>query len=803
MSELQSSLVTGKSSQDDLQSDSECGLLFHLATLALERGDIGHAADLLRHLQLACPDQPLYLRAMGEVLLEQQLYSEALAFLQRSLALDPMVAESHFYAGLAAQGLGEIRAARNYYSRAADLDPSWAEAWFNLGTIDLRQGESALAEQAFRRCLETRPDWPPALLNLGTVLFETGREDQAAACWQKALAIEPRNAQAHYNLGRFFQTAQKTEKAISAYLAGLKIDPGLAKACLNLGKCYHDLGRHAEAALSYERAIAIDPDYAQAWYNLAATRMSQGDHDSVIACYRKVVDLQPDNDAAHLNLSIALRRREFIDEAMAHCKKALDITPNFVEARAFLFQLSQHACDWDLAARVGPSLDEDTRHCLASGREPGESPMLSLRRRQDPGFHLEVARVWSHRISCEIKSRHPDLRFDHSSKRYPGERIRLGYISNDFKDHAVAQQIRGLLAAHDRNRFEVFAYGCNPSDQSFYQERIRQSCDHYIHLNGLSDEAAARRIYDDRVQLLVDLMGHTRGNRLPILALRPAPVQISYLGFLGTSGTDFIDYLITDKVVTPADQARFYSEKLVFLPHCYQANDDAMPVPADSYKRSDFGLADNAVVFCCFNQPYKIDPVVFNAWMAILKTVPNGVLWLLNQSAATVRNLKQAAAKGGVQPERLVFSGALRIDKHLSRLLLADIALDPFIYNGGATTSNALWAGLPVITKIGTHFLSRMSASALMAVGLSRLVTQTADQYVQTAVELARNQQLRIAIRHRLQQGRGRFPLFNTRLFAQHLSTAYATMWDHYKNGLTARSFSVELERTSTGDEFL
>lgn len=722
----------GFSSPDAVASRAECRLLFKLAALAIERDDLGHATDLLRHLQTTCPDNPLYLRALGEVLLEQRLYDEALVCLQRSLALSPLVAETHFFAGLAAQALGQVQSARQYYARAADLDPAWSEAWFNLGTVYLQQGETALAEEPFRRCMQTRPDWPPA--------------------W------------------------------------------------LNLGKCYYDLGRYQDAGHCYERAIAIDPDYAQAWYNLAATRLNQGDHDAMITCYRKVVDLQPNHDAAHLNLAVALRRKERIDEALVYCKRSLAITPQFLEARAFLFQLAQHACDWQLADKVGPFLDKDTRHCLGKGLKPGESPMLSLRRHGDPSRHLEIAKAWSHRISCETKSKYPGLHFDVSPKRYTGERLRIGYISNDFKDHAVAHQVRGLLAAHDRRRFEVFAYACNPPGQSLCQERIRQACDHFVPLHGLSDEAAARRIYSDRIQLLVDMMGHTQGSRLPVLALRPAPVQIGYLGFLGTSGADFIDYFITDKVVTPADQARLYTEKLVFLPHCYQVNDDAMPEPAARYKRSDFGLGENAVVFCCFNQPYKIDRALFGAWMTILRSVPNGVLWLLNQNSSAVRNLKQAAVNAGIEPHRLIFSGALRIDKHLSRLLLADIALDPFTYNGGATTSNALWAGLPVITLMGSHLLSRMSASALLAVELERLIAHTPEQYVQKVVELAHAPQKRQAIRYHLQQGRSRFPLFNTALFARHLMSAYVRIWDHYRNGLTAASFSIKSLRTSAGD---
>jgi protein O-GlcNAc transferase len=352
-------------------------------------------------------------------------------------------------------------------------------------------------------------------------------------------------------------------------------------------------------------------------------------------------------------------------------------------------------------------------------------------------------------------------------------------------------QMLGLFGLHDRARFNIYGYSHGKDDGSCYRQKIRQNCDKFSELDNFSHAEAAECIYRDKVDILVDLMGHTRGNRLAICALRPAPVQVSYLGFLGTTGAAFMDYFITDKIVTPEDQFIYYSEKLVFLPDCYQINDHLQKISEKQWHKQECGLPSECFVFCSFNQPYKIDPCMFDTWMRILRRIPQSVLWLLNQNSTATKNLQRRAQAQGILPSRLIFADALPLKDHLARLRLADLALDTRIYNGGATTSNALWSGVPVITLQGNHFVSRMSSSSLSAVGLSELVTHDLKAYEALAVELAGSPGKLQAIRKKLARNRLTHPLFDTPRFVKNLEHAYQAMWKIFAGGQSPQSIEV------------
>lgn len=350
----------------------------------------------------------------------------------------------------------------------------------------------------------------------------------------------------------------------------------------------------------------------------------------------------------------------------------------------------------------------------------------------------------------------------------------------------------GLYQLHDRNRFNVFCYSCGPDDGSEYSQRIRQGCDKFLDLQGLNNVKAAERIYDDGVDILVDLMGYTRGNRMEVMALRPAPVQIGYLGFLGTTGADFIDYLVTDRLVTPPEQAAFYSEKFIYMPHSYQINDALQKISANKWQKADFELPETSFVFCSFNNPRKIEPEMFNCWLNILLQLPESVLWLQSGPKLLIDNLRKTASNRQVNADRLIFASTLPLDKHLSRLKLADVALDTGIYNGGATTSNALWAGVPVISKLGTHFVSRMSASSLLALGMPELIVDTFAEYEKLAIELACSEGRLDQLKTKLKRNRETAPFFNTRRFVENLELAYRQVWRTYTAGRSPVPIDVE-----------
>lgn len=643
------------------------------------------------------------------------------------------------------------------YQKAITIQPQDTIVFFNLGILLYQTDRAAEAVVIFQKVISLCPEWSAAWMNLGSALDSIGHRDQAFECWQKALALDPEDASAHFNCGRHYETEGNIQKAEEWY----------------------------------ERTISLSPQNANAWYRLAGINIRLQKWENVVSCYKKVIELEPDHDRAHYNIAVALKRLEKIDEAAQYCRHALKITPQFSEATALLFKLSLDGCDWSFADQLGPVLDRQSAEQLKHGIKTAEDPMVSIRRHSDPCLNLSIAKAWSTFIEQLINNIPKRPIFNHK----PHDRrnvIKIGYISSDFKDHAVAHHVRGLINCHDRNKFAIYLYACNANDGSYYRRQFTALSDHFIELEGLDDVCAAQRIFDDGIDILVDLTGHTRGGRMGILALRPAPIQVSYLGFIGSSGSSFIDYLIADAVVIPAQQADYYTEKLVYLPDCYQVNDNQLTVSSHCFDRSELGFSADNLILCNFNQPYKIDRDTFTSWLEVMKMVPDSRLWLLGQNQTAMRNLRKAAESAGISSQRIKFSGALRIDLHLARLKLADIALDTFPYNGGATTANALWAGVPVLTLMGSHFASRMSASALMAMGLPELVVHSKKDYIKTAVELLCDRTKLNHLRSKIRRLREQSALFNTKKFTLNLERAFEIMLKRFNNSLPSSSIVIE-----------
>jgi predicted O-linked N-acetylglucosamine transferase (SPINDLY family) len=562
-------------------------------------------------------------------------------------------------------------------------------------------------------------------------------------------------------------------------------------------KLYDDTAFIAELENQYRSMVQADPsetadtnESAERWFQSANMAFKQMDYYAAIPCYEKAIAKKPDWDAAHYNLAVALHMAKDVQRAIDHASSAIQINPEYANAYPLLFRLAQHACDWPLAEKTAQQLDEITRSQLIHGVKTTEPPITNIRRCSDVETNFKVSRSWSRHISQLSSELSPNM--IRKDKQTDQQRIRVGYLSSDFKDHAVAYQVKGLLEKHNRKQFVILGYACNPDNGSPYRRKLALSCDQFRDVHDRSNRFIAEQIRKDGIHILVDMSGHSKGNRLGIAALRPAPIQVSYLGFLSTTGADFIDYVLADAVVVPEAHQRFYTEKVVYLPHCYQANDDQLTIAAEKQVRRQWHLPDDAFVYCSFNQPYKIDVRLFRVWMRILKRVDRAVLWLVERSALARQNLQRSAEKAGVDPKRLIFTGFVPMDQNLARLSLADLMLDTVGYNGGATSSNALWAGVPVLTKLGDHWVSRMSASALRCLGLDELIAADLDAYEQIAVELAANGERLDSIRHRLHHQRTASPLFNTELFARHVESAYQGMWNRFASGLPAASFCVE-----------
>ena len=531
----------------------------------------------------------------------------------------------------------------------------------------------------------------------------------------------------------------------------------------------------------YRKALELRPEDARLWMRLgqvALARFTDASLREAEACFRKAIDLQPDHAIAHHALGHALTLQGRPVEAVASLSAAQRIEPDSVAFQTDLLHAKQHLCDWQGLPELSAAV---CRAALERTAEPPH-PFCLVSIESTPAQQLACARSYARLVAEPLA---PDARrLGFQYRRRAARRLRVGYLSPEFHAHATAYLAAELFELHDRDRFEVIAYSYGPEDGSAIRARLKRAFERFHDLQSVSDAEAAAAIHADEVDILMDLKGHTFRARTGVMALRPAPVQVNFLGYPGTMGAEFIDYLIGDRIVTPASRAGDFAESLVLMPGSYQVNDRKRAVtPATS--REVLGLPIRGFVFCCFNQAYKILPKVFSAWMRLLQGVPDSVLWLLDSAAAP--NLRREAQRRGVDPARLVFAQPWPLERHLGRIAAADLFLDTFPCNAHTTASDALWTGVPLVTCMGETFASRVAGSLLEAVGLPELAVTSLDAYEALALRLARSPGELRALRERLARARAQAPLFDTPSYVRSLEAAYEKMWEAYSSGTKPR----------------
>jgi protein O-GlcNAc transferase len=731
-------------------------------------------------------------------------------------------APNHFDAlhllGLIKYQQGDFAAAARLIHRALRIDAQFAPAHLNLGNAltKLQRHREALA--SYDRALAIRPDYANALSDRGNALFELRRYAEALASYDRALAIDPGFAEALYNRGNALRALARREEALASYDRALVVRPGYAEALCHRGNLLCELGRRAEALASYEQALAIKPDYAEALYNLGNALCALERHAEALAGYERALAIRPDYAEAFFNRGYALCALERHAEALASYDWALAIKANYPEARyargTTLLDLQRYeeaieeferlrlaapdyeyaqgqllnaklcSCDWQ-------NYDRDValiKNEVAAGKR-AIFPFTMLAASDSPSAQLQCAKTYgSDQYAVSEKA-------VWNGERYCHERIRVAYLSADFHDHATAYLIAGLIEAHDRTRFETVAISFGPDNEDRLRARLKHAFDRFLDVSRNVDYETARLLKDLEIDIAVDLKGYTRGGRTGIFSFRPAPVQVNWLGFPGTLGLDYIDYIIADRFVIPEDAHAFYTEQVVYLPDSYYPTDGGLQISGETPTRAAAGLPEAGFVFCSFNNNYKISPAVFDVWMRLLNQVEGSVLWLLEGSAAAVRNLRQNAAVRGVDQDRLVFAPRMRLDDHLARQRLAGLVLDTLPYNAHTTASDALWAGVPVVTCLGSTFVGRVAASLLNAVGLPELITGALAEYETLALQLARDPGLLTTLKAKLARNRQTFPLFDTDRLRRHIESAYQTMWERCQEGLPPASFTVPVCR--------
>lgn len=735
-------------------------------------------------------------------------------YFDRALGLDPAHAQLHFLRAEVSSALGLPDNAMDDYKQALAVRPDFPEAMINLSDLLLQQGQAEQALSLLDRAVQIRPDDTAVLNNRGNALQALKRHEEAHQCFDRVLQMLPDNADVLNNranallslarfaeaeadcrkalharadhvyalltLGKALAAQSRLGEALQSYDAALALHPTEFDAWRERAMLLVELQQYGEVWDSLDKALALRPDSSGAWSDLGAVLLFQHQYQKALTACDRALTLQQDNAKAWANRGMALKLLQRHEEAVTAYETALRIDPQIPYLQGLLAWLKLNLCDW----REHPaSVERVVRGACAGKRttEPFEFLFLSDRADQQ----LSCARIYAR---DKYPLHHEPLC---KGERYRHDRIRLAYVSADFRNHPMSYLLAELLEKHDRSRFELFGVSIGPKDPGPMAARIESAFEHFMHVRDLADLDIAALLRRHEIDIAVDLMGFTDFHRTNVYAMRPCPVHVNFLGFPGTLGTDCTDYIIADGFVIPPGQDQYYSEKVVRLPDTFQANDSTRRGTPRVPARSELGLPERYAVYCSFNKVSKITAEMFGVWMDILGAVEGSVLWLPSGTPSMQGNLRREAQARGVVGSRLVFAPTAPYPDHLARLQQADVALDSLPFNGGATSSDALWSGVPVITCPGDAFAARMSGSLLHAIGMPELVTASLEEYKALAIRLASDAELLAETKRRLAANRLTHPLFDTDRFRRHIEAAYEIMWQRYQAGEPPAGFSV------------
>lgn len=665
---------------------------------------------------------------------------------------------------------GKYAQAQRLLKKALREAPNSAQVHHYLGLVAYQQHQYTAATEHIAQSLSLQNNDPVVHHNHGLALLARNKTAESLEAFKQALALDPLYTEAWLNCGNVQRRLQNLNQACADYEKALSIDPFFTDALNNLGLTKRHLGHLAESVDVLERCLEIQPNHHFALNNLGLTRQIMGDYIAAKALFERAVELAPSYVEGHVNLGNLLLQANDFASASEHYEVAYRLAPDMDLLAGYLTQSKAMQCQWNgleaLWWKIEKQIDQGQLPC---------SPFELLSFCDDPRRSLAVARRYAQRHVHRPKVHPPS--FEHKPVR---QKLRLGYISSDFRDHPVAYLTVGILEAHDRSSVEVFGFAIQPPQDTALGQRMRQSVDHFVDLSKLTDADAVNVIRQHDIDIAIDLNGYIEGCRPNIFKARVAPVQVNYYGYPGTMGADFIDYIIGDPSLIPENLRDQYQEKIIYLPHCYQPNDDKRQISPRIPERKEQGLPSDGFVFCSFNKPYKITPAVFSCWMSILRQTDNSVLWLQSSDPNVIENLRREAVKANIDSSRIVFAGRTpSTEDHLARYQLADLFLDTYPYTAHTTANDALWVGLPVLGLSGQTFSARVSTSLLNALDLPDLVMPNLDCYVEKAVALANRPQELAGYKDRLAIGKTNASLYKpaqiARYLEQGLHQAHAT----------------------------
>jgi predicted O-linked N-acetylglucosamine transferase (SPINDLY family) len=720
---------------------------------------------------------------LGDTLKQLKRYEEALASYERLIELDPESAEAWSKRGIVLRSLTRYADALTSYERSLSLKPDYAEAWSNRGNVlhDLMQLEEALA--SYERSIEIAPNSSEAWNNRGITLNDLKRHKEAIASYEKSLELKPESAEAWSNRGNALNDLKRYQEALSSYEKSLEVRPNFAEAWSNRGNVQNELRRHEEALSSCERSLALKPDYAEAWNNRGIALGELKRNDEALSSYERSLKLKPDYAEALSNRGSILNELKRPEEALASYEQSIKLKPDADYILGELVHTQMKICVWTNFVDRCETLQ---RRLFAGDNASTPFPVLGLF--DDPCLQKYCAELFVKNKFGQISP------LGLTGKKAKRDKIRVGYFSMDFCEHPVADLIVEMIELHDRNRFEIygFSFGVNTGDHM--RKRLEVAFDNFLEVRQLSELDIARLARELEIDIAVDLGGHTKDARPAIFAYRAAPIQINYLGFPGTMGMEEIDYFIGDRITVTDDTLNQFSEKIIFMPDSFQANPTQKPIHQKESTREAHRLPEGEFVFCCFNNIWKITPDVFQIWTRILQQVKGSVLWLQSTDQKPIQRLSAEFQSAGISASRIVCASRLRsFADHLGRYQIADLFLDTFPYGAHTTASDALWTGLPILTRSGRSFASRVASSLLHALSVPELITKTPEEYQSLAIELANNPGRLKLLRAKLAKSKLTSPLFNTALFTENIESGYQAAYDRYHNRLAPDHIYVGL----------
>mmetsp|Transcript_5957 Transcript_5957/g.10760 ORF Transcript_5957/g.10760 Transcript_5957/m.10760 type:complete len:857 (-) Transcript_5957:849-3419(-) len=815
-----------------LQLDSRnADLLHNLGNCLKMLGRMDEAIVCLNDALDARPNFAEALSNLGNVYLEMGRMEEAIAKYNSALDADPYLTDAYNNLGSAYKIEGDWKTAESCYRKALSLNPDHHYAHSNLGAVLLDQGMVDEAIVSCQTSIRLSPTLPDAFTNLGCGYKRQGKLQRAVECWKQALGLNPKFENAlnmlgnaclddglyedaeklfailvsHYpqhgayfcNLGIAVQGTGNLDAAITRYTEAISLCPSNAVAHGNLANCLREKGRFAEAETHYLKAIECNPSFADAESNYGNLLKERGRTDEAIEQYKWALRINPAHADGWNNLASSYKDIGKIDDAIAAYRKALRHRPGFPIASANLAHCFHMVCNWQARDELLQQVYDDLAEQMDEDQMPTVQPHHALVYPLDPQLLVRLTCCYARNIMRQSKALDLERSFVLHAHNKCNERLRIGYVSSDFGEHPLTQLMQSVFAMHDHTRFEVFGYGLSPTDGSTARCKVEEDFEQFHDVHDFTTLEIATLVNTHKIHILVDLNGYTKGARTELFALRPAAIQVSYLGYPGTMGADFIDYLITDHVASPSEFAHLYTEKLARMPHSYFVNNYRQKYPLrfledELHSRAELGLPKDKFIFACFNQLYKIDPGIFDVWMRILEQTPNSILWLLQFPASGQRAICRAAEAHGIPRDRVVFTEVRAKEEYLRGIHNADLVLDTPMYNGHTSSCDVLWAGIPIITLPGDKMASRVCASLLTALECTDTICLTLQRYEELAVHLASAAGATDLQRlcEKVRCGRATAPLFDTQLWVRNIEVLYTEMARRHSEGLSPEHIS-------------